>query len=112
MTPPLTNSRFLQDGPEQSIDELRSQFEKFYGDQTKHKALLKYLFTFLHEVSQDSDQNLMTVHNIAVIFAPNLLRADSESSMPDPALYLQQMNKGMGLVRLLVQESEQIINNQ
>ncbi|GAB5585715.1 hypothetical protein Unana1_00615 [Umbelopsis nana] len=102
----------ISDGPEQSIDELRSQFEKFYGDQTKHKALLKYLFTFLHEVSQHSDQNLMTVHNIAVIFAPNLLRADSESSMPDPALYLQQMNKGMGLVRLLVQESEQIINNQ
>jgi hypothetical protein len=99
----------IVDVTEQSMEHLRTQFELFYGAQTKHKALLKYLFMFLHDVSKHSDQNLMTAHNIAVIFAPNLLRADHESVMPDPASYLQQMNKGMGLVNCLVQGSEQII---
>lgn len=54
----------------------------------------------------------MTAHNIAVIFVPNLLRADSDSSMPDPALYLQQMNKGMGLIKCLIEDSQQIIDFQ
>lgn len=94
------------------MNHLRSQFEKFYGGQTKHKALLKYLFTFLHDVTKHADQNLMTAHNIAVIFVPNLLRADSDSSMPDPALYLQQVNKGMGLIKCLVEDSQQIIDFQ
>jgi hypothetical protein len=94
------------------IDHLKTQFEKYYGTQTKHKALLKYLFSFLRQVSDHSNENLMTVHNIAVIFAPNLLRADSESDMPDPAAYLQQMNKGMGLIRCLVQEGDRVIDCQ
>lgn len=54
----------------------------------------------------------MTAHNVAVIFAPNLLRSEDEGDMPDPATYLQQMNKGMGLVRCLIQESERIIDFQ
>ncbi|KAJ2964406.1 hypothetical protein NQZ79_g601 [Umbelopsis isabellina] len=91
------------------VDHLKAQFEKYYGTQTKHKALLKYLFSFLRQVCEHADENLMTVHNIAVIFAPNLLRADNDSDMGDPAAYLQQMNKGMGLVRCLVQESDRVI---
>ena len=54
----------------------------------------------------------MTAQNIAVVFAPNLLRSEDEGAMPDPATYLQQMNKGMGLVRCLIQESERIIDFQ
>ncbi|KAG2187237.1 hypothetical protein INT44_004922 [Umbelopsis vinacea] len=85
---------------EEFVQHLRTQFHEYYGTQTKLKSLLRYLFSFLHEVSNHSEENLMTAHNIAVIFAPNLLRDDDERGMPDPATYLQQMNKGMGLFRI------------
>ncbi|CAO3681851.1 unnamed protein product [Umbelopsis ramanniana] len=102
----------VADITEESLQHLRIKFQTFYGTQTKLKSLLKYLFSFLHDVSNHSDQNLMTAHNIAVIFSPNLLRSEDEGDMPDPATYLQQMNKGMGLVRCLIQESERIIDFQ
>lgn len=43
-----------------------------------HRHLLVYLFTFLKKVSLRSDRNKMTVENLAVCWAPNLLRSKEE----------------------------------
>jgi len=43
-------------------------------------ALLTYLMRFLKEVSKNSDVNKMTPDNIAIVFAPNLLRAKVETT--------------------------------
>eukprot|EP01147_Barroeca_monosierra_P008143 gene8143-784_t len=39
-----------------------------------HLHLLKELMIFLHEISQHEDKNKMSVSNLAVVFAPSLLR--------------------------------------
>lgn len=42
-----------------------------------HYETTKYLVGFLHKVHLESSKNLMTAANLAVVFAPNLLRARS-----------------------------------
>ncbi|KAG7283025.1 hypothetical protein CRUP_012918 [Coryphaenoides rupestris] len=42
----------------------------------RNASLLLYLFTFLYQVSQRCDENLMTSRNLAVIFTPCLFPAD------------------------------------
>eukprot|EP01096_Ripella_sp_DP13-Kostka_P016561 TRINITY_DN811_c0_g1_i1.p1 TRINITY_DN811_c0_g1~~TRINITY_DN811_c0_g1_i1.p1 ORF type:complete len:699 (+),score=279.74 TRINITY_DN811_c0_g1_i1:174-2099(+) len=44
-------------------------------------ALLEYLFSMMQEVSKYSDKNLMTTSNLAIVFAPNLLRLGDESDL-------------------------------
>ncbi|RUP50454.1 hypothetical protein BC936DRAFT_139029 [Jimgerdemannia flammicorona] len=41
-----------------------------------HIPLMRYLFSFLHLVAAHSSENLMTPHNIAVVFTPNLVHAE------------------------------------
>ena len=47
-------------------------------------ALLKYLMSFLSEVAAYEDENLMSPHNLAIVFAPNLLH----QAPPEPGLAL------------------------
>lgn len=49
---------------------------------------------FLHEVSQHSAKNFMTPQNLAIVFAPNLIRPRKEDPMTlisAPALYLLKL---------------------
>ena len=39
-----------------------------------HRIVLKYLARFLHRVSLEANTNKMTPANIAIVFAPNLLK--------------------------------------
>jgi hypothetical protein len=80
-------------------------------------TLLKYLAEFLDKVSQHSTDNRMNIHNLAVVFTPNIIRTKTiqsegraymavpdsqQSALQDASVYLQQMNKGMNLVKLLI----------
>lgn len=40
-----------------------------------NKATLKYLISFLAEIVKHSDTNKMAVHNVATVFAPNILKS-------------------------------------
>ncbi|KAM3617597.1 uncharacterized protein V6R79_008700 [Siganus canaliculatus] len=40
--------------------------------------VMRYLFAFLHHVSQYSDENMMQPYNLAVCFGPSLIRATDE----------------------------------
>jgi len=46
--------------------------------QEPHKSMVKMLMSFLVEVSHSSDKNLMDSANLAIVFAPTLLRCPSD----------------------------------
>lgn len=82
--------------------------------------LLKYICHFLQQVSEHSAKNRMNVHNLAIVFTPNIIRVEElptkikkkkafmnvpdtqESALQDAAIYLKQMNQGMALVQLII----------
>eukprot|EP00455_Lapot_gusevi_P021986 TRINITY_DN2293_c0_g1_i1.p1 TRINITY_DN2293_c0_g1~~TRINITY_DN2293_c0_g1_i1.p1 ORF type:complete len:503 (-),score=159.84 TRINITY_DN2293_c0_g1_i1:315-1823(-) len=44
-----------------------------------NQGFLRYLIRFLREVAQDADVNMMTSKNLAIVFGPNILRAQEEN---------------------------------
>lgn len=68
--------------------------------------VMRYLFAFLHHVSQYSDENMMQPYNLAVCFGPSLVRGAAEDDM----VTLQpQIND---LVKSIILLHEQIFPNQ
>ncbi|KAM8830258.1 rho GTPase-activating protein 4a [Synchiropus picturatus] len=69
-------------------------------------VVMRYLFAFLHHVSQYSDENMMQPYNLAVCFGPSLVRGSSD----DDAVTLQpQINH---LVKSLIVQQESIFPGQ
>lgn len=69
--------------------------------------VMRYLFAFLHHVSQYSDENMMQPYNLAVCFGPSLLRCGVESG---EAVTLQpQIN---ALVKSMILQHESIFPSQ
>lgn len=50
-------------------------------------CLAKYLFAFLHELAKHSDVTSMDENNLAIVFAPNLLRGSLDC---DPTVRLKE----------------------
>eukprot|EP01103_Thecamoeba_quadrilineata_P015127 TRINITY_DN4687_c0_g1_i1.p1 TRINITY_DN4687_c0_g1~~TRINITY_DN4687_c0_g1_i1.p1 ORF type:complete len:339 (-),score=89.39 TRINITY_DN4687_c0_g1_i1:93-1001(-) len=50
----------------------------------EHKLVLFRLVKFLQTITQNSDKNKMTAGNLAIVFAPNILKAKDEK-MPSPS---------------------------
>lgn len=68
--------------------------------------VMRYLFAFLHHVSQYSDENMMQPYNLAVCFGPSLVRGANE----DDVVTLQpQIND---LVKSIILLHEQIFPSQ
>lgn len=68
--------------------------------------VMRYLFAFLHHVSQYSDENMMLPYNLAVCFGPSLLRGTQD----DDAVTLQpQIN---ALVKSIIVQHESIFPSQ
>ncbi|CDR00284.1 unnamed protein product [Oncorhynchus mykiss] len=65
-------------------------------------TVMRYLFAFLHHVSQYSDENMMQPYNLAVCFGPSLLRGAQD----DDVVTLQpQINS---LVKSIILQHESI----
>ena len=45
----------------------------------ENKLLLKYLIHFLGQVASNSEANRMTPANLAIVFGPNLIKAEVET---------------------------------
>jgi hypothetical protein len=56
-----------------------------------NSMLFRYIITFLHDIAQLSQTTLMPAENLAVCFAPNLLRCHSVSSDPQDILIANQV---------------------
>ncbi|XP_053174126.1 rho GTPase-activating protein 4a [Scomber japonicus] len=68
--------------------------------------VMRYLFAFLHHVSQYSDENMMQPYNLAVCFGPSLVRGDQD----DDVVTLQpQIN---ALVKNIILQHESIFPSQ
>uniref|UniRef100_A0AAY4B4R5 Rho GTPase activating protein 4a n=1 Tax=Denticeps clupeoides TaxID=299321 RepID=A0AAY4B4R5_9TELE len=67
--------------------------------------VMRYLFAFLHHVSQYSDENMMQPYNLAVCFGPSLLRG-AESG--DAVTLQPQIN---ALVKTMILQHESIFPN-
>ncbi|XP_053338228.1 SLIT-ROBO Rho GTPase-activating protein 3 isoform X1 [Clarias gariepinus] len=65
--------------------------------------VMRYLFAFLHHVSQYSDENMMQPYNLAVCFGPSLLRGGAESG--DAVTLQPQIN---ALVKNMILQHESI----
>lgn len=108
-----------------TITKVRTKLELEYKDKPTQYHLLKYICQFLKEVSEHATQNRMNVHNLSVVFTPNMIRAEQatqssaymsvpdtqQSALADAAAYLKQMNQGMALVQLLISKYNDIFLN-
>ncbi|RXN23537.1 SLIT-ROBO Rho GTPase-activating 3-like isoform X1 [Labeo rohita] len=80
---------FRVPGSQTEVNHIRDAFEREMENMTEKVAQIKtvvssfarpiaivmrYLFAFLHHVSQYSDENMMQPYNLAVCFGPSLLR--------------------------------------
>jgi hypothetical protein len=59
---------------------------------------LRALLALLYEVSQNSSHNKMTPSNLSIVFAPSLLRANSD----DPLVQMMGMQRATQFVELLI----------
>uniref|UniRef100_H2UQB1 Rho GTPase activating protein 4a n=1 Tax=Takifugu rubripes TaxID=31033 RepID=H2UQB1_TAKRU len=69
--------------------------------------VMRYLFAFLHHVSQYSDENMMQPYNLAVCFGPSLVRAAQND---DDAVTLQPLINA--LVKNIIVQQENIFPSQ
>ncbi|XP_048033887.1 rho GTPase-activating protein 4a [Megalobrama amblycephala] len=67
--------------------------------------VMRYLFAFLHHVSQYSDENMMQPYNLAVCFGPSLVRGPDNGD----AAELQRIN---ALVKSIITQHESIFPSQ
>ncbi|KAI8883976.1 Rho GTPase activation protein [Backusella circina FSU 941] len=100
------------------LKKLKAKLNDYYAQRpVYYYTLLKYLVEFLDKVSQHSMDNRMNMHNLSVVFTPNIIRTKAvqldggsymtvpdsqQSALKDASVYLHQMNKGMNLVQLLI----------
>ncbi|CAO3625905.1 unnamed protein product [Mucor hiemalis] len=104
-----------------TIDKVKNKLNSNFKERPIHFALLRYLCRFLKEVSEHSSKNRMNIHNLSVVFTPNIIRAEEiassayvnvpdtqQSALADAAVYLKQMNQGMVLIQLLVAKHGEI----
>ncbi|ORX61722.1 Rho GTPase activation protein [Hesseltinella vesiculosa] len=95
-------------------EQLGQQLAASFEEKPFEWRLLCYLLKFLHQVTDHAETNRMTAHNLAVVFAPNLIRAEQntinldtamasqEVAMASATLYLKQMNQGISLLQVLI----------
>ncbi|XP_061551036.1 SLIT-ROBO Rho GTPase-activating protein 3-like isoform X14 [Phycodurus eques] len=74
-------------------------------------VVMRYLFAFLHHVSQYSDENMMQPYNLAVCFGPSLVRGsgDERRDGRDPVALQPQIN---ALVESLIVRHESVFPGQ
>uniref|UniRef100_A0A1A7WJR1 Rho GTPase activating protein 4a n=1 Tax=Iconisemion striatum TaxID=60296 RepID=A0A1A7WJR1_9TELE len=68
--------------------------------------VMRYLFAFLHHVSQYSDENMMQPYNLAVCFGPSLVRSEQDG---DVVTLQPQIN---ALVKSIILQHESIFPSQ
>lgn len=87
----------------ENVTERASQIKSVVSSFPRQIAIvMRYLFAFLHHVSQYSDENMMQPYNLAVCFGPSLLRG-AESG--DAVTLQPQIN---ALVKTMILQHESI----
>lgn len=74
----------------------------------ENKVALKLLLNFMVKIVQHQDKNKMAVHNVATVFAPNLLRHQSDSLIVEDtaatnAIVCTLINESSSLFQVTIQ---------
>jgi hypothetical protein len=81
--------------PDKKLDVLRHHLSQL---PPAHYHTLKYLMAHLHRVTDHQQQNMMNAENMAIVFAPTLLR----SPETDPLISMSVVKYERELIELLV----------
>ncbi|KAM8754859.1 rho GTPase-activating protein 4a isoform 1-T4 [Acanthopagrus schlegelii] len=102
-----STSQLLEHAQIKNEVERAAQFKTVISSYPKPVIIvMRYLFAFLHHVSQYSDENMMQPYNLAVCFGPSLVRGQND----DDVVTLQpQIN---ALVKNLIIQHESIFPSQ
>lgn len=73
-----------------------------------HAALLAALVRFLRHVSTFAEENKMTAANLATVFAPNLLRAETET----PVMLLTESKDAAQMLQTMIEEADFLFDGQ
>ncbi|KAL3064209.1 hypothetical protein OYC64_000484 [Pagothenia borchgrevinki] len=111
----LENPLFPMDSTSQLLEQAQIKNEAERAAQLKMVifsyperviVVMRYLFAFLHHVSQYSDENMMQPYNLAVCFGPSLVR---EAEDEDVVTLQPQIN---AVVKDIILQHESIFPNQ
>ncbi|KAK1791656.1 hypothetical protein P4O66_013654, partial [Electrophorus voltai] len=97
----LTCAQLLLKDEEVGLSELAKQVKTL--PQANYN-LLKYICRFLDEVQSHSNENKMSVQNLATVFGPNILRPKIE----DPVTMMEGTSQVQHLMTLLISEHERL----
>uniref|UniRef100_A0A3B3CY63 Rho GTPase activating protein 22 n=2 Tax=Oryzias melastigma TaxID=30732 RepID=A0A3B3CY63_ORYME len=101
----LSCAQLLNKDKETGIAELRKQVKSL--PQVNY-SLIKYICKFLDEVQSYSNDNKMSVQNLATVFGPNILRARVE----DPVTMMEGSSQVQQLMTVLISEHSQLYSNE
>ncbi|XP_041670944.1 rho GTPase-activating protein 22 [Cheilinus undulatus] len=93
----LTCAQLLAKDEEEGIQELGKQVSTL---PLPNYNLLKYICKFLDEVQSHSNENKMSVQNLATVFGPNILRP----KMEDPVTIMEGTSLVQHLMTVLIRE--------
>ncbi|KAI9308310.1 Rho GTPase activation protein [Cunninghamella echinulata] len=113
ITPQQSNELTKLISNKEKDDIIRQRLQDGFAQKPYAFKLMQYLCKFLSEVEQHSGSNRMTAHNLAVVFAPNLIHANDpnennnnpttqQEAMINAKLYLEQMNQAISVVEYLI----------
>jgi hypothetical protein len=99
----IATSSIPNDGTQENI-EIRRQKLKMVLQllPVNHYKILGLLCHFLNKVSKNSGENKMTVYNLAVVFAPNVLKTDKQLS---PDEYMKDSKYSNDLMTDFIQDA-------
>ncbi|KAJ8248403.1 hypothetical protein GJAV_G00241660 [Gymnothorax javanicus] len=97
----LTCAQLLTKEERAGIEELEKQVKTL---PQANYSLLKYICKFLDEVQTHSNQNKMSIQNLATVFGPNILRP----KMGDPKSMMEGTSQVQHLMMVLIQEQARL----
>ncbi|XP_047460040.1 rho GTPase-activating protein 22 isoform X2 [Mugil cephalus] len=101
----LSCAQFLTKDKEVGIVELGKQVKSL--PQVNYN-LLKYICKFLDEVQSESNENKMSVQNLATVFGPNILRPRVE----DPVTMMEGSSQVQHLMTVLISEHSRLYQHE
>lgn len=96
--------------PERSIEEKKSLFSSMVQNlPAPNIAVVKHLMAFLNKIVAYSEVNLMTAENLAIVFAPNLLKPEATSIEEESKLLMSDAGPAHLAIEMIIKYAQEIL---